>query len=263
VDVQISGKVVLITGASEGIGAACAEVFRKRGARLSLAARTESRLQEVSRGEAVATAGDLTDGEVRRRVVERTLERFGRVDILINNAGVGLYAPASQAPLETVRRMFELNVFAALELAQLVAPGMKERSGGAIVMVSSIAGRITLPWLSLYSASKAAMDSVADALRMELEPHRIQVTTVAPGYVTTGFQGHALAGKPPAGLARYQRFAISAERCAEAIARGVERNARTVMAPRSGWIAVAAARLFPRLIDRQLARINHNLERGA
>jgi short-subunit dehydrogenase len=260
--VEISGKVVLITGASEGVGEACAEAFRRRGAKLSLAARSASRLEEVGRGEALTTAGDLTDADVRRRVVERTLERFGRVDILINNAGVGLYVAASQAPLEAVRRMFELNVFAALELAQLVAPGMKERRCGAIVMVSSIAGRMTLPWLSLYSASKAALDSVADALRVELRPHGVQVTTVAPGYVTTGFQSHVLGGRPPAGLARYQRFAISAGQCAEAIARGVERNARTVMAPRSGWIAVLAARLFPAFTDRQLARINRNLEQG-
>jgi short-subunit dehydrogenase len=129
-------------------------------------------------------------------------------------------------------------------------------------MVSSIAGLMTLPWLSLYSASKAAMISVADALRVELKPHGIQVTTVAPGYVTTGFQGHVLGGKAPAGLARYHRFAITAEQCAEAIARGVERNARTVMAPRSGWMAVTAARLFPSLVDRQLARINRDLEQA-
>jgi short-subunit dehydrogenase len=260
--VEINGKVALITGASEGVGAACAEAFRRRGARLSLAARSASRLEEVGRGEALVTPGDLTDADVRRRVVERTLERYGRVDILINNAGVGLYVAASQAPLDAVRRMFELNVFAALELAQLAAPGMKERRSGAIAMVSSIAGRMTLPWLSLYSASKAALDSVADALRVELKPHGIQVTTVAPGYVTTGFQSHVLGGRPPAGLARYQRFAISAQQCAEAIARGVERNARTVMAPRSGWIAVMAARLFPSFTDRQLARINRNLEQG-
>jgi len=87
--VEISGKVVLITGASEGVGAACAEAFRRRGARLSLAARSASRLEEVGRGEALVTPGDLTEADVRRRVVERTLERFGRVDILINNAGVG------------------------------------------------------------------------------------------------------------------------------------------------------------------------------
>jgi short-subunit dehydrogenase len=259
---DISGKVVLITGASEGIGAACARVFGGRGAELSLVARSAAGLEEAGQGRALVTAGDLTEAEVRRRTVERTLERFGRVDILINNAGVGLYAPASRTPLELVRRMFELNVFAALELAQLVVPGMKERRCGAIVMVSSIAGAMMLPWLSLYSASKAAMITVADALRMELKPHGIQVTTVAPGYVTTRFQQHVLGGRAPAGLARYHRFAISAEQCAQAIARGVERNTRTVMAPASGWIAVAAARLFPALVDRQLARINRDLEQA-
>ncbi len=257
---KIEGKVVLISGASQGIGAACAEVFRKRGARLSLAARSEAKLEEAGGGDALVTAGDLTDHGVRRRVVERTLERFGRIDILINNAGVGLYAPASRAPLSDVRRMFELNVFAALELSQLVIAGMKERASGAIVMVSSIAGMMSLPWLSLYSASKAAMDSMADAMRVELKPHGIAVVRVAPGYVRTDFQSHALGGRPPAGLARYNKFAIPAEACAEAIARGVERSARVVMAPRSGWLAVLGARFLPSLVDRQLARVNRDLE---
>ncbi len=256
---EIRGKVVLITGASQGIGAACAEAFRKRGALLSLAARSEAKLAEAGGADALLTAGDLTDAEVRRRVIERTIERFGRVDILINNAGVGLYAPASRAPLPDVRRMFELNVFAALELAQLAIPGMKQRASGAIVMVSSIAGMMSLPWLSLYSASKAAMDSIADAMRVELKPHGIAVIKVAPGYVRTGFQSHALGGKPPAGLARYNKFAISAADCAEAIVRGVERNARTVLAPRSGWVAVLGSRFFPSVVDRQLARVNRDL----
>ncbi len=252
---KIDGKVVLITGASRGIGAACAEAFRKRGARVSLVARSESKLAE-----ALVTVGDLTDAAVRRRVVERTVERFGRIDILVNNAGVGLYAPTSHAPLDEVRRMFELNLFAALELSQLVIPGMQERGSGAIVMVSSIAGMLSLPWLSLYSASKAAVVAMADAMRVELKPHGIAVINVAPGYVRTEFQSHVLGGRPPAGLARYQKFAISAEDCAEAIAQGVEREARTVLAPRSGWMAVLGARLFPSLVDRQLARANRDLE---
>jgi short-subunit dehydrogenase len=256
---KIDGKVVLITGASQGIGAACATAFRKRGALLSLAARSEAKLAEVGGADALATAGDLTDARVRRRAVERTIERFGRIDILINNAGVGLYAPASSAPLPEVRRMFELNLFAALDLAQLVIPGMKQRASGAIVMVSSIAGMMSLPWLSLYSASKAAMDSMADAMRVELKPHGIAVIKVAPGYVRTEFQSHAIGGKPPAGLARYNKFTISAEDCAEAIARAVERNARTALAPRSGWVAVLASRFFPSLVDQQLARVNRDL----
>lgn len=257
---KIEGKVALISGASRGIGAACAEAFRRRGARLSLVARSESKLAEAGGTDALITAGDLTDAGVRRRVVERTVERFGRIDILINNAGVGLYAPVSRAPLPEVRQMFELNFFAALELSQLVIPGMKERGSGAIVMVSSIAGMLSLPWLSLYSASKAAMVSMADAMRVELKPHGIGVINVAPGYVRTEFQSHVLGGRPPAGLARYQKFAISAEGCAEAIAKGVEREARTILAPRSGWLAVLGARFFPPVVDRQLVRVNRDLE---
>src|SRR5262249_19440074 len=110
----IDSKVVLITGASQGIGAACARQFRKRGARLSLTARSEDRLKALAGADDVVTAGDLTDAEIRSRAVDRTLERFGVIDILINNAGIGMYAPAWKAPLEEVHRMFELNFFAPL-----------------------------------------------------------------------------------------------------------------------------------------------------
>src|SRR5437867_3070539 len=104
---RIAGKVVLITGTSEGIGAACARAFRTRGARLSVTARSEPKLIEAGGADAVVTAGDITDPEVRRSIVDRTIERYGAIDILINNAGVGLYAPAWKAPLEDARAMFE------------------------------------------------------------------------------------------------------------------------------------------------------------
>src|SRR6185295_5808520 len=96
---RIDGSVVLITGASEGIGAACAQAFGRRGARLSLIARNAEKLAEAGGKDALRTAGDITDEEVRREVVARTLERFGGVDILINNAGMGLYSPAWNAPM--------------------------------------------------------------------------------------------------------------------------------------------------------------------
>src|SRR5882672_7332487 len=130
---QIDGKVVLITGASEGIGAACAREFRKRGARLSLTARSEDKLKDPGGADAVVTAGDITDPEVRRRAVDRTIERFGAVDILINNAGIGLYAPAWQAPLHAAQAMFELNFFAPLAMIQLVVPHMRGTGGGMLV----------------------------------------------------------------------------------------------------------------------------------
>src|SRR5262249_1730007 len=142
-NVQIAGKVVLITGASEGIGAACAQAFRTRGARLSLTARNEEKLKAAGGAEAVITSGGITPGATQRRVVERTLDRFGTIDILINNAGMGYYAAASSADPQETRRLFELNLFAPLAMVQLVVPQMRERREGMIVNIGSVAGKIT------------------------------------------------------------------------------------------------------------------------
>jgi short-subunit dehydrogenase len=250
---RIDGKVALITGASEGLGAACAAEFARAGALLSLAARSVEGLQRAGGPQALITAGDLTVEETRRAVVERTLERFGRIDILINNAGVGVYRPSCGTPMDEARRMWELNFFAALGMAQLAVPHMRERRGGTIVNVSSIAGKFTLPWMPLYSASKSALGAWTEALRMELGRDGIHAMLVCPGYVNTAFHRHAMGGGPPARVAAGKRFAISPEDCARAIRRGVERSARTVMAPRSGWLLVAAACLFPGLVEAALA----------
>jgi len=136
---------------------------------------------------------------------------------------------------------------------------MRSRGSGVIVNVSSVAGKMTLPWLTLYSASKYALCSLTDGLRMELKKDGIHTIAVCPGYVKTKFQDHALGGGPPPKIARSKQFAITPEQCAEAIARGVERGARTVMAPRSGWLLVLAERLFPALVDAQMAAILHDV----
>lgn len=252
---QIQGKVALITGASEGIGAACARVFEARGAKISILARNEAKLAAVGGPGTLRTVGDITSDETRQRFVARTIEQFGAADILVNNAAVGLYAPAWQAPMEDVRRLFELNLFAPLALAQLAAPHMRERQRGTIVNISSIAGKVTLPWFTLYSVSKFALGSLTDGLRAELKPDGIHVMAVCPGYVKTEFQAHALGTRPPAPVAKGRRFAISAEQCAEAVARGVEREARTIVVPRIGWVLVAFSRLFPAVVESQLASI--------
>lgn len=257
----IHGKVALITGASQGIGAACAAAFRRRGARLALAARSRDTLRAVGGADALVCPADLTDPEARRRVVEATLERYGSVDILINNAGVGLYAPSWSAPLDPVRAMFELNLFVPVALAALVAPHMRARRSGVIVNVSSIAGRLTLPWLTLYSATKHALSSFTDGLRMELRRDGVHVMEVCPGYVKTSFQEHVLAGRPPERLVRSRRFAVTAEECAEAIARGVEHDARAVFTPPVGRLFVWLHRLLPRVVDAQMRRLTE--ERAA
>ncbi len=246
---------MLITGASEGIGAACAEACRKRGARLALSARNETKLNQVAGVDGLAIPGDLTQPETRRLIVERTVAHYGTIDVLINNAGAGLYVAAHLAPMEQARQLFELNFFAMLEMSQLAAAVMRKQESGSIVNVSSIAGKLTLPWFTLYSASKHAVCALTDGLRMELKRDGIHAITVCPGYVDTGFQSHVIAGRPPLVMQRSRPLRITAERCAEAIVRGIERNARTVVTPVSGWLLMAAARMFPSLVDWQLERM--------
>jgi short-subunit dehydrogenase len=171
---------------------------------------------------------------------------------------MGLYAPASNVPMADARRLFELNFFAPLALTQLVVPHMRERKQGTIVNVSSIAGKVTLPWFTLYSVSKFALGSLTDGLRAELKPHGIHAMTVCPGYVKTEFQAHALGTRPPAAIAKGRRFAITAEKCAEAIARGVERDARTVVVPRIGWVLVGLSCLIPAFVESRLSAINQS-----
>lgn len=253
---QIRNSVVLITGASQGIGAACARSLEQRGARLSLIARNAEKLASVGGPDTLRTAGDITHDEVRRTVVARTLERFGRIDILINNAGMGLYSAAWNAPMDDARGLFELNLLAPLALTQLVVAGMRARGRGAIVNLSSIGGKLTLPWFTLYSVSKFALGSLTDGLRMELKPYGIHAMTVWPGYVKTDFQAHAMGTRPPDSVRKGKRFAITADACAEAIARGIERDARNVVVPRIGWILVALARVMPAFVESRLVAIN-------
>lgn len=253
---RIDGKIVLITGASQGIGAACAAEFARNGAKLSLVARTEAGMRAAGGPDALVTAADITTEDGRRTVLNRTLERYGAIDILINNAGIGLYAPSWDTPMDEVRRLMELNFFAVIGMNQLVVPHMRERRTGMVVNVGSIGGKMTLPWLTIYSASKYALGSLTDGLRMELRRDNIGVMLVCPGYVLTGFQKNVIKGRAPDKVLEGRRMAITPEECARDIRRGVERGARTVMSPRAGWLLVAAMRLFPSIVEARMAAMN-------
>jgi short-subunit dehydrogenase len=253
---HVEGKIVLITGASEGIGAACAAAFRQRGARVVLVARSADKLAAVARQEDLVLTADLTDESSREQIISRTRAHFGRIDVLVNNAGAGLYVPAHEACPADAHRLFELNFFAPLHLVQLVAPDMKRLGSGAIVNISSVAGKVTLPWFTLYSASKQAIASLGDGLRLELRRYGIHCMNVFPGYFRTNFQNNVLKGRvPPALGGLKRRWSISPEQCAGAIVRGLERNARSVVAPWSGSFLVAAYALAPVLVDRFFERI--------
>ena len=253
---RIDGKVVLITGASEGIGAACAREFASSGARLSLTARHEEGLRRAAAPDSLITPGDITIDLDRRRVVDRTLERFGAIDILINNAGAGIYLPSWETPMDEARYLMELNFFAPLAMTQLVAPHMRARRSGMLVNVGSIGGKVVLPWMTLYSVTKSALGTLTEGQRMELMGDGVRTMLVCPGYVKTGFQNNVRAGQSPEKVQKARRFAITPEQCAEAIRRGVERDARTVVTPRSGWLLVLAMRLFPSIVESRMASIN-------
>ena len=254
--VNCAGKVVLVTGASEGLGLACARSLLARGAKVAGVARSADKLRAVEG--LFAIPGDLTEPGFAARAVHQTIEQFGRVDILINNAGIGLYAPSWLASMDDTRLMFELNVMAPLALTQAVVPQMRAQREGMIVNIGSIAGKMTLPWLTLYSASKYALGSFTDGLRIELAGTGIRTMLVCPSYVNTGFQSHVLGGAPPPRIFRARGMAITAEQCAEDIIRGIERHKRTVVSPKLGWALIAAARLLPRLVDAQLRRVNES-----
>jgi short-subunit dehydrogenase len=251
---SLNGKVVVITGASEGIGAHLATVLQKRGAHLCLTARNEARLTVAAASGDLVIPGDITEDSVRSALVAKTVARWGRIDVLINNAGRGSYYPASTIPLDEARALFELNLFGPLALYQLAIPYLRN-THGTVVNVSSIAGQISLPWLPVYSASKFAIAALTSAQRTESKRHGVNVMGVFPGYVDTGFQTHAPGPRPPDRVVRGKRFAVSAAECAEAIVQGIERRKHMVVTPRTGWLLVWANRFVPGLVESRLERV--------
>jgi len=251
---RIQDRIILVTGASEGIGRACVEEFRCRGAKVALVARNKRKLEEVAAPGDLVIAAALLQPESRKEAVQRCVEHFGRIDILVNNAGRGLSSPAWRTDLSQARQLYELNFFAPLELSQLAAAYMRSQRSGMIVNVGSVAGKVTMPWFSLYSSTKFALGALTSGLRMELASAGIHTMLVCPGFVKTEFHNHTLGG-PPAGHERRGRPGeITPEQCAAAIAGGIERNARTIVTPKTAWLLIAASRLFPATVDRLLAR---------
>jgi short-subunit dehydrogenase len=251
---SLHGKVVIVTGASQGIGSHLAAALRSRGSSLVLTARNEARLRAVAGPRELIVAGDLTTAATRVSIVDQAVARFGRIDVLINNAGRGSYYLPSVSPLEDARNMFELNFFAPFHLTQLATPFLL-RTDGTVVNVSSIAGQMSLPWLPLYSASKFALTSLSATQRMELRCQGVHVVTVFPGYVDTDFQAHATGDLPPARVTKGKRSAVSAEDCSAAIVRGIERRSRQVVTPRIGWLAIWLHRLLPGLVEARLEQV--------
>src|SRR5690348_17010515 len=246
-------RVALITGGSSGIGAACVRKLLSLGWEVSTVALPSPELDRVAASGATVIAGDITFPKVREQVVERTRELYGRIDVLINSAGIGLYARPTEVSLPAFSRILEVNVLAPLALTQRVIPHMQNQAGGAIVNIGSVAGLVALPWSAAYSASKFALDAMHESLRRELRGGPIRLVKVCPGIVDTEFRNNVLEGTAPTSVKRIQ-WVVSPETVAARIWRALERGCRTIYVPRIGRVFTLAGAIAPSLMDVYLSR---------
>jgi short-subunit dehydrogenase len=197
---QIAEKVIIITGASSGIGRETALILAREGAKLVLVARRPEPLEKVRSELAVTGASilvlslDLKRREDVERMVKVTRERFGRIDVLINNAGFGFFGTVENTPPSVVKDIFALNFEAALYATQLVIPVMRAQKSGQIINISSVAGKRGLPLSGIYCATKFALDGLTQSLRLELKDSGIDVSLVNPAATDTAFFGNIRRG---------------------------------------------------------------------
>ena len=216
---SLTGKVAIITGASSGIGAATARLLSQQGCKLTLAARSYEKLAALAAElpcDCLALRADMTQPADISNMIERTLERFGAVDIMFANAGVWMRGQFAAGDLDDFSALLKINIDAVLRCAQAVIPGMKARGSGDIIVTSSISGHHDLHAEPVYSASKNAVQTIVHTLRRQLEPAGIRVMSLAPGPVANPMQGL----HDPEEIRRVtedDRDYLSSDDCAEAI----------------------------------------------
>jgi clavulanate-9-aldehyde reductase len=195
-DIDLSGQVVAVTGASSGIGEATALAAAAAGAAVALAARRTDRIEALAQritdagGRALAVTTDVSDEAHARAFVQRTIDELGRLDALVNNAGVMLLGPVSGADTDEWRRMIDANVYGVIYCTHAAIDHLIERGSGHIVTVSSVAGVRASAGSAVYNLTKFGVNAFAESLRQELAPHNVRVTVVNPGAVTTELRTH-------------------------------------------------------------------------
>jgi short-subunit dehydrogenase len=255
---DLNGRRILITGASSGIGRCLSEQAAAAGARVAIAARSVDRLDELvqswaGRGrEMVAIPADVTVEADRQRMLDTVVERFGGLDVLINNAGVGSWGHFADSTEAILRQIMEVNFFAPAELIRLAIPILTEGNQPAIVNIASMCGRRGMPAWSEYSASKYALCGLTEALRGEMARFDLDVLLVVPGLTRNGLSQHLLRN---AGRAKIQfHEGMEPESVAAGILKALRKNrTETVLGRDARWM-LRIDRFFPRLVDRLLAR---------
>jgi dehydrogenase/reductase SDR family protein 7B len=254
---DLKNKTVIITGASSGIGKSLAFAFAKEGARLVLFARSADKLSEVASSlekmgvQVLRVVGDVSREEDCRRLVDQALEKFGAIDVLINNAGQSMRALFETADLQVIRQLMDINFWGTVYCTKFALPELI-KSKGSLVGISSIAGKKGLPGRTGYSASKFAMEGFLETIRTENLKKELHVLVACPGFTASNIRANALSGKGTVQgeSPRDEQSMMSSDEVAQRILRAVKRRQRDVVMTTDGKLAVWLNRLFPTWSDR-------------
>ncbi len=249
---QVRGRTVVVTGASSGIGKATAKEFARRGANIVLASRNRAKLERLA-GDLLPLATRVIPVDVTERLsvealMRKSVEEFGSVDILVNNAGVALFAPVADGNLDNARYLFDVNFWGAVNCIQAAVPYMRDQGRGHIANVSSIAGRVSPPYMGMYSATKHALAAVSNSLRNELAGSGIGVSTVYPGLTQTSITENMLQEVEAPDIPLFIRWA-SAEVVARRVYQAVRWNIRDVFVSPEDIFSMVADAVTPQLSD--------------
>lgn len=251
---KLNNKVVVVTGGSTGLGEAICYEAAKQGAIVIVCARRKEQIekvseicQQLSQQPSFAYPVDVSDAKSIQALVTKIQQKVGTVDVLVNNAGFGIFEDFLSFDLEQARQMFEVNFFGMLYLTQALAIDMVEQKQGQIINIASMAGKMATPKSTIYSATKFAVLGFSNALRLELKPHHVQVTTVNPGPIKTTFFDQA----DPSGeyLDKIDWFVLDPQKLAKLIVNNMIRPKREINRPYAMSFAARCYDLFPTIGD--------------
>ncbi|BAU54195.1 SDR family oxidoreductase [Mucilaginibacter gotjawali] len=255
---KLNDKIVIITGASSGIGKSLATEFAKRGANLVLGARQFVTLCELAQSlekeygiKAVAVQCDVTNEEDCDHLIKQTLVTFGKIDVLINNAGISMRALFNDADVKVLKAVMDVNFWGTVYCTKYALPEIL-KTKGTIVGVSSIAGYKGLPGRTGYSASKFAMNGFLDALRVENLKTGVNIITACPGFTASNIRNTALdqSGQQQGESTLHEEKMMTSDEAAKIIADGVENRARTLIMTGQGKLTVFLSKILPGLLDK-------------
>lgn len=258
----MKNKIVIITGASSGIGEALAEKFAKEGANVVIAARSADKLATLAQqlqkfgNQILAVPTDVTKKEDCKQLIDKTIAKFGKIDVLINNAGISMRALFEQSEVEVIEKLMDVNFYGTVYCTKYALPAILA-SKGSIVGVSSIAGYRGLPARTGYSASKFAMQGFLEALRTEVFTRGVNVLVACPGFTSSNIRKVALTadGTQQGDTPLEEANLMSAEECATHIYNATVKRKRTLILTTQGKLTVFLNKLFPGFMDKMV--LNH------